>query len=292
MTPQGAGILSGVAAMFAAIGLYGFWSRLRKDRAIADTPLAHLRSAAQGYVKVIGQAQPAAGVPTPAPLTGQPCVWWQFRVDERQGTDDEGRPNWVNLEHARSVEPFLLIQADAQCLVGPLQAEVGPSADRSWFGTSRRPTGPPPAAGHGSGNFRYQEQILAVGAELCVVGELRSQSQTGDVTAAIAAKLHDWKQDQKMLLGRFDTDHDGVLSPAEWEVARAAAARECETENLHSSIARVSLISRPADGRPFMIAPMTPERLERRERLRAWGYFLFGLLWVLVCGWALSHALS
>lgn len=291
MTPQGAQLLAGVAAVFAAIGLYGFFSRMRRDRALADTPLVRVRSAAQGYVKVVGDAQPSSGTPTSAPLSGRPCVWWDFRVDEQQGTDKNGRPNWVNVERATSVELFTLVDDDAQCLVGPVQAEVTPTLSNTWYGDSPRPFGPPPAVSVGRGNFRYLERLLAVDAHLCVVGEFRSNSETGDVGTAIAAKLHEWKQDQKTLLVRFDADHDGVLSAAEWETARAAAAKECEAQNLSSHIDRVSVISQPTDGRPFMIAPMTPERLERRESFRAWGYFAFGFASILVCAWALSRAL-
>jgi hypothetical protein len=43
---------------------------------------------------------------------------------------------------------------------------------------------------------------------------------------------------------------------------------------------------------PFILAPLTPERLKRRERFHAWGYFVFGFGWILVCAWALSRALS
>jgi hypothetical protein len=294
MTPQGAEVLAGVAAVFSALGLYGFFSRLRRDRVIEDTPLMHVRSAAQGYVKVVGRAQAAEGSPAAAPLSGRPCVWWGFQVDHQVGTDNKGRPNWVNVEQGTSVEPFALADGDAQCLVGPVQAEVTPTVYNTWYGNSPRPTTPPPPPKtftRVTGSYRYQEQILAVDAQLCVVGEFRSDSETGNVSAAIAAKLHEWKQDQKTLLARFDTDHDGMLNAAEWDAARAAAAKECEAQNLSSSIARVSIITKPTDGKPFMIAPLTPERLERRERFHAWGYFAFGFACILVCVWALSRAL-
>jgi hypothetical protein len=292
MTPQGSLVLAGAAATFAAIGLYGFFSRMRRDRAVADTPLVRVRSAAQGYVKVVGRAQPPSGTPAAAPLSRRPCVWWDFRVDEEQGRDQKGRANWVNVERGTSVEPFALVDDDAQCLVGPVEAEVTPTVSNSWYGESPRPSGPPPSVSVGRGHFRYLERLLAVDAHLCVVGAFRSQSETGDVSTAIAAKLHEWKQDQKTLLARFDADHDGVLNAAEWEMARAAAVKECQAQNLGSPIARVSVISQPTDGRPFMIAPMTPDRLERREKFRAWGYFVFGFACILVCAWALSGALS
>jgi hypothetical protein len=263
MTPQGAQVLAGVAAVFAALGLYGFLSRMGRERAVGDTPLVRVRSAAQGYVKVVGRAQPLSGTVTAAPLSGRPCVWWDIRVG-------------------------------AECLIGPVQAEVTPSSCDLWYGSSRRPDGPPPPANTAvhAGQYQYQERIIAAGAELCVVGEFRSHSESGNATAAIAAKLHEWKQDQQTLLARFDADHDGVLNAAEWEAARAAAASECDLQSLSGGISRVSVISKPIDGRPFLIAPLTPERLERRESSHAWGYLLFGCAWIVVCAWALSRALS
>jgi hypothetical protein len=287
-------ILAAVAGAFALFGLYGFFARLRRDRAVADTPLVHLRSCAQGYVKVVGQALSPSPTPTDAPLSGRPCVWWDFKVAE-QRTDSKGRHEWHNVEQATSVEPFVLADQDAQCLVGPVQAEVTPTVHNVWYGNSSRPMRAPPpvnTALFAAGGFRYTEQLVGVGAQLCVVGEFRSHSETGDLGAAIAAKLHEWKNDQKTLLARFDADHDGTLSAAEWDAARAAAAKECEAQNLQANIARISVSSKPTDGRPFLIAPLSPDKLERRERYRAWLYFAFGLVCVVVCAWALTQALS
>ncbi len=286
-------ILAAVAGAVALFALYRFFALLRSDRAVADTPLVHLRSAAQGYVKVVGESRPPGAAPTAAPLSGRPCVWWDFQVAEEH-RDARGRKYWNTVERATSVEPFVLADQDAQCLVGPVHAEVTPTLRNVWYGEASRPLGPPPLASTAllsSGPYRYTERLLGVGAQLCVLGELRSHSETGDISAATAARLHEWKQDQKTLLARFDADHDGVLNATEWEAARAAAARECEAQNLSADIARVSVISEPTDGRPFLIAALSPEQLERRERHRAWLYFGFGLLCVLACAWALTHVL-
>jgi hypothetical protein len=250
----------------------------------------HLRSAAQGYVKVQGHARPAGPQPTAAPLSGRPCVWWDFKVAEEQ-RDSKGRSEWRTVESATSVETFVLADDDAECLVGPVQAEVTPTISSVWYGNSSRPVGPPPPVNTAllAGPFRYTERLLGVGAQLCVLGELRSHSETGDLAAATAAKLHEWKQDQQSLLARFDADHDGRLSAAEWDAARAAAAQECESEKLRSDITRVSVVSEPADGRPFLIAPLSPESMERRERRMAWLFLTAGLVCVWVCAWALRH---
>ncbi len=140
------------------------------------------------------------------------------------------------------------------------------------------------------GAYRYTERLLGVGAAVCVMGELRSHSETGDVAAATAARLRSWKQDQRALLARFDTNHDGRLSGAEWDAARAAAARESQSETLTAPIARVSVIAQPVNGEPFLIAPLSAVALERRERLYAGLYFVVGLVSVVVCAWALRHA--
>ena len=287
---QNPAVIAAVAGVGALCCLYGFFRRMRRDRLLADTPLAHIRSAAQGYVKVAGQARPAAAAPTAAPLSGRPCVWWDFKVAEQQ-RDSRGRAEWRNVESATSVELFVLADDDAQCLVGPVRAEVTPSRVNTWYGNTSRPMGPPPPVNTAllMGPYRYVEQLLDVGAQVCVVGELRSHSETGDLAAATAARLHEWKQDQAALLKRFDADHDGQLSAAEWEAARQAAARECEAQKLTSNIERVSVISEPRDGRPFLISPLGPERMEKRELRMAWLYFAVGLLCVWLCAWALRQ---
>jgi hypothetical protein len=285
-----------IAAAAAALVLYALWRffvRLRRDRLVADTPAMRIRSAAQGYVKVTGRAEPAAAAPSAAPLTSRPCVWWAYEI-AHQERDSKGNAHWRTTESAASVELFALVDADgARCLVGPVSAEVTPTVRNVWYGTEPRPPGLPPDDPlpllH-TGSWRYIEKLLGVGAQVCVLGELRSHSEVGDVNAATAAKLHEWKQDQATLLARFDRDHDGQLNAQEWEAARAAAAAEAQAQTMHSNIVRTSVISQPANGEPFLIAPRSPAQLERRERLYAMLDFALGLLGVIVCAWAIRHA--
>ncbi|HET7756090.1 MAG TPA: GIDE domain-containing protein [Steroidobacteraceae bacterium] len=290
-TQQHYQMIAAAAGLGALYALYGFFNRLRRELLVADTPIVRIRSAAQGYVKVTGRALPAGPGPTAAPLSSRPCVWWDYKID-RQERDSRGRESWHTVERASSVELFALSDGDAECLVGPVQAEVTPTIRSVWYGTEPRPPGPPPPVNTAllAGPFRYTERLLEVGAQLSVLGELRSHSEVGDLSAATAAKLHEWKQDQASLLARFDADHDGRLDAAEWEAARAAAAGDCAAQNLKADISRVSVISAPTDGEPFLIAPLSPERLEQRERRYAWLYLVLGLVSVTACAWALHHA--
>ena len=280
-------ILAGVLGAIALWALRGFFVRLRRDRLVADTPLMRIRSAAQGYVKVAGRAAPAGTSTVAAPLSSRPCVWWSYEVSHRE-RDSRGNARWSRVEKADSAELFILADQDGQCLVGPVQAEITPTTHDTWYGDAARPGGPPsPASGVFSGDWRYTERLLSVNDRLCVIGDLRSHSEVADLNSATAAKLKEWKLDQKALLARFDTNHDGRIDAAEWERARAAAATESQTTG---NVARISVISKPANGQPFLIAPLTPDGLEKRERRFSVLYFAIAVLGVVLCAWALSYS--
>jgi hypothetical protein len=285
-------LLAAGSAVVALFALWKFFVRLGRDRLVADTPTVRIRSAAQGYVKVTGRALPAAAAPTTAPLSGRPCVWWDYVIAEHE-TDSRNNRHWREVERATSVELFVLEDDDgARCLVGPVTAEVTPTTKDVWYGSLPRPAGPPPISSPllDSGDWRYTERLLGVDARLCVMGELRSHSEVGDVNAATAQKLKEWKQDQQTLLARFDVNHDGRLDAAEWEAARRAAAGEAQAQTLGADIERISVISEARNGEPFLIAPMSSVELGDRERAYAALYFVLGLIGVCVCAWALTHA--
>jgi hypothetical protein len=280
------------AALAALLALWRFLARMRRDRLVADTPEVRIRSAAQGYVKVRGRTQPAGAAAAVAPLSARPCVWWAYEIAHEE-RDSKGNTHWHTTDSGSSVEPFALVDDDdARCLVGPVKAEITPTMRSVWYGSNSWPaTGPPESSSllH-FGSWRYTERLLGVGERVCVMGEFRSHSEVGDVNAAILAKLHEWKQDQQALLTRFDLDHDGKLSAAEWEAARAAAAKECQTQAMQSPIVRESVISEPTNGEPFLVAPLSEAALERREKLFAGLYLALGLIGVIVCAWAIRHA--
>ena len=288
-------LIAVAAAAAALLALWRFLVRMRRDRLVADTPEVRIRSAAQGYVKVRGRTQPAGPAPTAAPLSARPCVWWSYEIAHEE-RDSKGNRRWQTTDSRSSVETFALVdEDDARCLVGPVKAEITPTVRHVWYGSTAWPmSGPPESAELGSllrlGSWRYTERLLGVGAHVCVMGEFRSRSEVGDVNAVVAAKIHEWKQDQQALLARFDLDHDGKLNDAEWDAARQAAARESQSQTLQSSIVRESVISEPTNGEPFLIAPLSEAALERREKLFASLYLALGLVGVVICAWAIGHA--
>lgn len=279
------------AAAVACWALYKCVESIRRDRLLTDTPLVKIRSAAQGYIKVFGRAKSAADQPTAAPLSSRPCVWWSYQVEEKS-QNSRGETKWSSIDSATSVEPFVLADQDAECLVGPVNAEITPTSHDVWYGDGVRPGGPPTIGGGflASGNYRYTERLLSVGDQLSVTGELRSNSEIQTEETAAAALLSQWKHDQATLLAKFDRNHDGRIDAAEWEEARRAAAAEAHANALAAPVVRTSVIGQPTHGEPFLIASMDSTHLVRREKLHAFLFFGLGLISAGFCAWAIEHA--
>jgi hypothetical protein len=263
-------IAAGLFGASSLASLLGFFARLRRDRIIADTPPVRLRSAAQGYVRVEGVAQPPPDEDLRSPLSGRRCVWWSYRVEYRDKEAERGEGTFSTIEQATSVTPFVLTQVDGECLVGPVGAEVTPNIRDTWSGNSPRPMQREMfQAGilvSNAGNYRYHEQLITAGTTLSVLGELRSHSEFGAVDQKARDLLNLWKRDQGGLLRRFDRNHDGHIDPLEWEVAQATAHTEAQATVLNSPIERVGVVAQTTHGQPFLIAPLDSVRLQHRER--------------------------
>jgi hypothetical protein len=283
-----------ICGMVTAYALYRFLSSVKRDRFFADTPLAKIRSAAQGFVRLEGQAGTPPGENAAAPLSGRACVWWDYQIAERT-TNSKGQDEWSIVETAASVAPFTLSDGDASCLVGPVGAEVTPTSTDIWYGMTPKPMGVPPqlsALVRAEGDYRYTERMIAPGAHLSVLGELRSHSETTELNDQVRALLATWKADQSSLLERFDRNHDGHIDAEEWEAARAAAQRQVEATTGHSANERISVVGQTTHGEPFLIAPLRGPELLRRERRHATIALVASVLFVVLTVWAIRHALQ
>ncbi len=270
----------------AAGAMYLLWFGLRawhRCRAIEDTPRARIRSAAQGYVELEGEPLVPANGRVRGPLTGIPCAWWDYTIEDRGRGRGRGR-DWSTIDRGTSETPFLLDDGTGQCLVDPRGAEVVTRARTVWYGDSEWPEYRlPPGEGilgrmadvlFSGGRYRYTERRLMPQEPLYALGTFRS---TGGVSveapdSAIATLLRDWKQNQEALLERFDRNHDGRIDAAEWEQARTAARDQVLAQRRARELEPgVNLLGAPDDGRAFLLAAVDEAALARRFRLRAAG---------------------
>lgn len=279
-----------VLAAAAAAGGVLQW---RRARAFEDTPTSKIRSAAQGYVEFSGHARALPGDPIVSPLSGRRCVWWQYRVEERSSF---GRRGWGLVDHGTSDAIFALDDDTGRVVVDPQGAGVTSLSREVWYGNEPdtplavRPTG---WIGSLGSRYRYTERLIVDGQPLSAVGQFQTR-RPGDeplsLDVELATRLHDWKRDPARL-AKFDTDHDGILSAAEWEQAREAARAEILAER-HEQAQQPGfsfLVRPPADRRPFLLGAGTVASVAQRYRRFAALWSAAALVLLFVGTHALTH---
>lgn len=266
-----------VLAGFVLLACRGAMGRLRQAHVIADIPTSRVRSAAQGYVELQGTSRLLPGPPNIAPLTGQNCCWWSYRVQQKVVRRRGGRTevSWKTISSGVSEEPFLLEDETGRCVVDPWGAEVLTVTRDSWYGNLRQPT-PNMRRRRYGGSYRYTEQRLELGGPLYAIGWFRTERDNPENTPLedeVRELLAHWKRDQARLLQRFDQNRDGVIDLDEWETARRAALVEVNKAR-HERAAHPGLdvIAHPPDERPYLLAALPQPRVARRLRINA-GFF-------------------
>jgi hypothetical protein len=241
-------------ALAAPLNLFGWLRARRIARAIEDTPASRVATAAQGYVELHGHARPHEGVELVTPHSQLPCVWYRYLVERREGDE------WRHLDSAESEAPFDLEDGSGRCAVHPAGAHI-----ETTHKEVRR-----------QDDLRHTEWVLLKGDRLYALGafdSLRPEQLALNARVEEGELLAEWKQDQAELHRRFDLDGDGAISPKEWMLARQAARREVARRHaqLRAESAR-HMLSRPGDGRPYLISNLPPDKLGRRH---AWLARLF-----------------
>jgi hypothetical protein len=294
-----------ITALLAAavVGLFYLTFRdLRRARLIEDTPTAKVRSAPQGYVELEGWARRMEGAPVYAPLTGAPCVWYRYEVE--QHASDGKRSYWRTVESGVSEAIFHLQDDTGLCIVDPDGADVRPSVHHVWHGSTPRP---PHGPGHGGlsvfglnigalfggGNYRYSESRIEANDPLYALG-LFAATGGDDAGASFSADMSDllsrWKRDPAMLLREFDRDGDGRIDMNEWEEARKTAERAILQQRGATPPQPAACVLRKpgVGGQPFILATTPQRELANRYRLSAFlsmlGFLLTGagLTWLVV----------
>ncbi|MGB7905230.1 MAG: GIDE domain-containing protein [Steroidobacteraceae bacterium] len=270
---------------------------LRIARLIEDTPTSRIRSAAQGYVELLGNGLLLPGTNNPAPLTQRPCVWWSYRIAKRteRGTGKNRRESWQTIASGTSSIAFLLDDETGQCIVQPDGAEVVPAESTTWYGDT-----PWPASGPdrklsltGGRGYRYVEDRIYEHERLYALGDFRSTASSGelDQQAELARVLAEWKEDQPALLQRFDRDGDGRIDMVEWEAARQEARRTLTERGAERPTRQTfHVLCRPDGDRLFLLAALPPGDLTRHYRRRAAFAFLGFVAAVYALGWLLQGA--
>lgn len=280
-------VLAVVAAFALRKGLDGFW----RLRLVHDTPTAKIRSAPQGYVELTGHALPH-GSHINAALTGLPCVWFRFKVEERRRSGKTH--HWFTVESGAADKPFLLEDHTGRCLVEPAGAELHCRSKDTWYGTHRR--APKPSGGGWlrlGGSFRLTEERIVIRDPIYLLGRFETPRRgVKEKERLTRSLLSTWKRDPKRMAA-FDRDGDGEVSLDEWEDARTKAGRVAEqAESQLRAAPPLSRVKATGDKRrPFVIATLDADSLLWRLRLTAIGGTCLFLLLASGCSFAIAARL-
>ncbi|MCR4301513.1 MAG: E3 ubiquitin ligase family protein [Sulfuricaulis sp.] len=301
--PAAVGIGVALLAAGCAYTSWRTWRNVSHIRLIEDTPTARIRSAPQGYVELEGMGKLMDGPPIIAKLSGLPCVWYRYQIEQQVKIHYKGhaQTRWEVIEKDESTETFWLQDETGRVVIDPEGADVSPRHKDRWRsssslgGIARRPAGVSnfftSHSGHGS--YRLTEERINNGERLYALGLLKSVSSYTSMPSVdedVREMLKDWKKDQTELLQRFDLNKDGKIDEIEWRLARAQARRESmknRQEQVIHSADGLSVMGPTRDGsRPYILSAFTQAELTKRYKLWAALYagacFLLGLVAVWV----------
>lgn len=276
-------VLTALALAILVTGSYGALYYGRRAWRLADTPIARIRSAPQGYVELYGHARLMAGPPILAPLSLLPCAWYRYQVEEQCNR------RWQTVDSGESDSLFLLDDGTGRCVINPEGADFIKIRRDVWYGNE---SGARTHALWGMGAaYRYTEQRLMPGEEVHMIGWFQTVGglrEAPDTRREVAELLERWKRDpQRMDL--FDRRRNGRVDPDEWEAARRAAEKQVRRRQLQQAVEPdIHLLAHTGDAsRPFIVGAFREEgRLIRYFQWRAAGCLLAA---VLAGGWLLSR---
>ena len=272
LPPDGFGFFVAFTVGLILLSLYFFQRGLKHGRLMEDMPTSRIRSAAQGYVELEGRGKMMPGEPVIALLSRDQCVWWKYRVTERYKDTRTGRTRYRNVESGDSDALFLLNDGTGECIVDPDGAEIRHAVKQTWNGTTARPISGPRHTMFGLfARYRYEEWLIRQGDPVYAIGHFRTQSAVAghfDEQAELNELMREWKQDQDLLMQRFDVNKDGRIDATEWEAARRVALKQLRRDLIEQELPPgLHVLSRPTDGKPFLISGIAQHKLIGRQRL-------------------------
>jgi hypothetical protein len=308
-----------IALLAMAAGACGYlaWRYLHRARLIEDMPTSRARSAAQGYVELEGVAKQMEHTPIVARLSGLPCCWYRYKVEEMEVIQERGhdRTRWKVIDKGTSTDTFWLDDGTGRVAVDPEGAEVIPRYKDVWQSRSGLAGIAKPSeffvgffATHSSATtYRFTEERINRNDPVYALGLLKNLGSLVNgptLDDRVRDLLKEWKQDQAALHKRFDLNQDGKIDEKEWLLARRAARREAEnatslsrgprldpigeaermhTETLAQTTEGINLLTHTKDrDRPFIISAFPQKELvARKKRLALFygaGFFAAGIV--------------
>ncbi|HNP26654.1 MAG TPA: GIDE domain-containing protein [Nitrosomonas sp.] len=274
----------------SSVVLICFWLTfhyLKRARLIEDTPTSKIRSASQGYVEIKGTVSYGKNRELIAPLSGNACVWYTYKIQRYQRSGKNS--HWSTVEEGTSKRSFLIQDNTGICVIDPEGAEVLTEHSRTWYGNTERPKQTKNTniffSVIGGRRYRYIEKFIYVHDLIYALGNFKTSGggravpSNHQITGQV---IREWKQDYNQILNRFDQDKNGEINILEWETVRAAASREAEKRRQRlSRMPTVYTLSNTTHKQhPFILSTFSQKTLAKKFRSHAILSLIGALLFV------------
>ena len=191
ISPEG---LIGCGVLLVA-GIRQWRHGIHRARLIEDVATSKIRSAAQGVAELIGTCRAAAALEYRAPITGEPCTWYRYKIQRL--VRHRKSSSWHTVADEQSASALVLEDETGRCTIHPKGAQVTTTRERSWtfstgFGTANshlarlrtHSTHRTPAQGTlldvalrglgARGRIRVKQWLLCDGDPLYALGDFRT----------------------------------------------------------------------------------------------------------------------
>lgn len=277
-----------------------WFKKTKRARLIQDVPTSTIRSAAQGYVELIGNAEFLPAGKIVSPLSGRSCVWFEYSVEEHERSADGKRQNWKTVEKQTSDHLFVLEDDTGRCIIDPHDAEVVTYESQTWYGKTRMPGGAPTKSGIGSAmldsinaEYRYTEKWIEPAEMLYAIGQFETEG-TGEELPSLRdearALLNKWKQHPDKYLRSFDKNGDGKIDQEEWSEVQKAAMVQAQQDRMKAEhLPAVHLMRNPPEKENiYILSSLNDEELVKKYRNNARWLLISSVLTGAVAVWMLN----
>ncbi|WP_455220320.1 GIDE domain-containing protein [Kaarinaea lacus] len=261
-----------IAVAITVVGFYFAFEFFKRARIIEDTPTSKIRSAAQGYVELVGYGDSLEGPEIIAPLSKTTCIWYSYKVEKLGDKHDQV------IDSGTSDDLFVLVGKTGRCVIDPEGAIVTPTVKRVWYGSKYDGADSDSMLGGVGRRYRFIEERMHPGDTLYALGLFRSvggHNEVFNTSEEVRALLQKWKQDQEKLIKHFDRNKDGRIDVLEWENVRKVATYFVRKKQMNRKTEPVThILSKPENTRqPFLLSNKPQHVLTQRYKYFAMGSF-------------------
>lgn len=271
-------IFAFILPLLFSVILYSFTIRFSKfRRIIEDTPLAKIRSAAQGYNQLVGNIMPLTSPPMLAPLTKIPCGWYKYSITDDREQASKPPDGYISDFPKSDVSDDWILFNDGtgECFINPKDLRIYPTQFSLWQDKTPMPGIVPSNAHHHlnnqekivgdvimeagfSGHYHFREDRLDLNTPLYVIGMFQTIEIPLDCKnyKEIKELVKAWSKNLEMRISEKNINEKQSMNIQQWHEIQKSTVEEFKEKFSGLETRKINLISKEGlpSNWPFQIS--------------------------------------